>query len=81
VRERYDYLYPPDELAPWIERIKVIDSQARDTYIVTNNHYLGKATGNALQIKAILRGEPVSAPPTLVHRYANELAGFVEMEP
>lgn len=67
--ERYDYLYTLDELDPWIERIKAVEHEAHDTYAVANNHYLGKAVVNALEISSILRGEPIKAPEQLVDRY------------
>jgi uncharacterized protein YecE (DUF72 family) len=79
VRERYDYLYTLDELEPWIERIKAIGHKAKDTYAVTNNHYVGKAVVNALQISSILRGGEVGAPETLVERYP-ELREFTTTE-
>jgi uncharacterized protein YecE (DUF72 family) len=69
VRERYDYLYSPDELEPWVERIKVIAADASDTYAVTNNHNLGKATVNALELEAFLNGVPVKVPPILLDTY------------
>lgn len=65
VRDRYDHLYSLDELEPWIGRVKSIAEDAQDTYVVTNNHNLGKSTVNALQLKAFLSGRPVEAPPTL----------------
>jgi uncharacterized protein YecE (DUF72 family) len=67
--ERYDYLYSVDELDPWLDRIKAVERVATDTYVVTNNHYLGKAVVNALEISSILRAEPVAAPPGLVEHY------------
>jgi uncharacterized protein YecE (DUF72 family) len=67
--ERYDYLYSVDELEPWLDRIKAIEQAATDTYVVTNNHYLGKAVVNALEISSILKDEVVAAPPALVERY------------
>jgi uncharacterized protein YecE (DUF72 family) len=69
VRERYDYLYTVNELEPWVERIKTVAHKAKDTYAVTNNHNLGKAVVNALEISSILKGEPVNAPASLVERY------------
>jgi uncharacterized protein YecE (DUF72 family) len=74
--ERYDYLYSLDELDPWISRIRAVDDVAQDTYVVANNHYLGKGAVNALEIRSILTGGPVSAPETLVTRYP-ELRSFV----
>jgi uncharacterized protein YecE (DUF72 family) len=67
--ERYDYLYSIAELDPWIDRIKTVSSRAKDTYVVSNNHYLGKATVNALQIASVLSDEPVNVPPSLVQNY------------
>ncbi len=48
--ERYNYLYSPDELKPWTNRIRSIQELAQDTYVVTNNHYRGQAIVNALEI-------------------------------
>ncbi len=76
VGERYDYLYSVNELDPWIDRIKTVEHAAKDTYVVTNNHYLGKAVVNALEISSILKGEPVAAPASLVERYP-EVRDFV----
>jgi len=69
VRERYDYLYTVRELEPWIDRIRAVGQRAKDTYAVTNNHNLGKAAVNALEITALLRGEHVKAPKSLEERY------------
>ncbi|MGI0135029.1 MAG: DUF72 domain-containing protein, partial [Candidatus Micrarchaeaceae archaeon] len=76
--ERYDYLYSLDQLAPWVDRIKAVLSQAEDTYVVSNNHYLGKATVNAIEIISILRGQPVKVPPSLLEHYSEpkEFATF-----
>ncbi len=73
--ERYDYLYGVDELEPWIDRIRTVSAAAEDTYVITNNHYLGKAVVNALEIQSILKGEPQAAPEQLVNYYP-ELGGF-----
>ncbi|MFL6415791.1 MAG: DUF72 domain-containing protein [Bryobacteraceae bacterium] len=62
VRERYDHLYSVDELEPWVARSKEIAAQADDTYVITNNHYLGKAVVNAVEISTILRGNPQPDP-------------------
>jgi uncharacterized protein YecE (DUF72 family) len=69
VGERYDYLYSIAELDPWLDRVKAVEQEAEDTYVVTNNHYLGKAVVNAVEISSILKGAPVPAPTTLVERY------------
>jgi uncharacterized protein YecE (DUF72 family) len=71
--ERYDYLYTVDELDPWLDRIKAVEHEAENTYVITNNHYLGKAVVNALEICSILEGEPVAVPPGLAERYPDLL--------
>jgi uncharacterized protein YecE (DUF72 family) len=65
VRERYDHLYSLDELEPWVARVKSIAQDAGETYVVTNNHNLGKSVVNALQLQAFLSAGPVEVPPCL----------------
>jgi uncharacterized protein YecE (DUF72 family) len=67
--ERYNYLYSPEELEPWIEKIHRVAGQARETYVITNNHFQGKGIVNALEIKAELLGEKVPGPADLFERY------------
>lgn len=67
--DRYNYLYSLEELEPWIVRIKEVVAQTKETYVITNNHFLGKAVVNALEIKATLEGQPVSAPLPLFEKY------------
>lgn len=67
--ERYNYLYDAGELQPWVERIESIREQAQDTYVVTNNHYQGKAVANAIELMAALGREPVGLPETLLTAY------------
>jgi uncharacterized protein YecE (DUF72 family) len=69
VRERYDYLYSAGELEPWVDRIKTIAEDAQDTYVVTNNHNLGKAVVNGLELTALLTDRPIRPPRELVARY------------
>ena len=77
----YDYLYTVAELEPWVERIKIVAHKANDTYAVTNNHNLGKAVVNALEMSSILKGQPINAPESLLERYP-ELREFTgEREP
>jgi uncharacterized protein YecE (DUF72 family) len=77
VRERYDHLYSLDQLDPWISKTKQIAEDAEDTYVVTNNHNLGKAVVNAADIAAILMDEPVAVPPELAEHYPH-LREFME---
>jgi uncharacterized protein YecE (DUF72 family) len=67
--ERYNYLYSAEELEPWIVRVKEVAKQAKATYVITNNHFLGKAVVNALEIKSTLEERRVPAPPPLFEKY------------
>jgi uncharacterized protein YecE (DUF72 family) len=67
--ERYNYLYSEAELAGWKDKIGRIARKAEVTYVVTNNHFLGKAGVNALQLKNMLSGQRVKAPETLLEHY------------
>jgi uncharacterized protein YecE (DUF72 family) len=69
VRERYDYLYTLAELEPWVERIQAVSRKAEDTYVASNNHNVGKAVTNALEITSLVRGKRVSVPPLLLEHY------------
>lgn len=69
VRDRYDYLYSEKELSQWKERAEEVASKTEKTYVVTNNHNLGKAAVNALELVAMLEKRKVKAPPSLVERY------------
>src|SRR5262245_12880673 len=67
--DRYDYLYSIDELEPWVDKIKTVARDAEETYVVTNNHFRGKGVVNALEIKAMLGGEKVPGPTSLIDEY------------
>jgi uncharacterized protein YecE (DUF72 family) len=76
VRERYDYLYLADELAPWVARTEEIAGSAEEVYVLTNNHNLGKAAVNALQLESMLTRSLVDAPPSLIEAYPEALAPY-----
>jgi len=67
--DRYNFLYTPDQLEHWKERIEEISEQAERTFVVANNHYLGKAAANASELKSMLSGKKVKAPPQLMKTY------------
>ena len=67
--ERYNYLYSLEELKPWAERVANIARSADVTFVVTNNHFQGKAIANALQLISILRGQRVRVPENLREHY------------
>jgi uncharacterized protein YecE (DUF72 family) len=73
--DRYNFLYTPDQLEPWKERIEEISEQAERTFVVANNHYLGKAAANATELKSMLSGKKVKTPAELVKTYP-ELVAF-----
>ena len=77
---RYDYLYTPEKLEPWVERAReVADSPETPVVdVVFNNHYRGKAVVNALQFKSLLTGRLEPAPPELVAAYPDELSGLAK---
>jgi uncharacterized protein YecE (DUF72 family) len=67
--DRYNYLYNERELSGWRERIENIAQNAQTTYVITNNHFESKAGVNALELKAMVSGKRVTAPPTLIKQY------------
>jgi uncharacterized protein YecE (DUF72 family) len=66
---RYDYLYNEFELFEISERIRQIAKEAREVYVITNNHYRGKAICNALELKAKLEGKKIKIPEILLIHY------------
>lgn len=78
--ERYNYLYSVEELKPWAERIRQVAEGAEQTFVITNNHFHGKAVTNALQLIHLLTGRRVKAPRPLLARYP-ELEAIAEADP
>jgi uncharacterized protein YecE (DUF72 family) len=80
--ERYDYLYGKTELEDWLDRIHEVAERARETYVITNNHYRGQGAANALMLRA-MDGDPVDVPPELATAFAEPLrdAGAVGSTP
>ena len=67
--DRYNYLYDEGELTAWKERVESVSERAQTTYVITNNHFESKAGVNALELKAMISGKRVLAPPTLIQKY------------
>jgi uncharacterized protein YecE (DUF72 family) len=67
--DRYNYLYSAHELRDWQQRIANVAERAQATYVITNNHFESKAGVNALELKAMISGKRVMAPPTLIEKY------------
>ena len=81
--ERYNYLYSAEELAPWVGRVRKVTERARETFVITNNHFQGKAVVNALQLINILKGSKVKVPEPLRRQYPQleEIADAPPAEP
>lgn len=77
VEARYDYFYSREELEPWAARAKEVASVAEETFVITNNHYKGKAAANALMLQSLVTGKIPEAPGTLVAEYGEGLASLV----
>ncbi len=67
--DRYNYLYKEKELEEWRERVVSVAKKAQVTYVITNNHFESKAGVNALELKSMVTGKRVAAPPTLIQKY------------
>ena len=82
VEQRYNYLYKAEELEPWAERTKEIaaDEATREVYVVTNNHYKGKAVANALMMRSMVTGERVPVPSGVFDAYGETVEAYAEPE-
>ena len=67
--ERYNYLYTEQELEPWAARIRHLSEGGDSTFVITNNHFQGKAIVNALQLIRLLSGAKVKVPEPLRQHY------------
>ncbi len=71
-----DYLYSRAELEEWKARIERIAPHASAVYVVATNGAGARSVVNTLQMVRLLGAERRLAPPDLMARYWNELAGF-----
>ncbi|MGH9457760.1 MAG: DUF72 domain-containing protein [Thermoanaerobaculia bacterium] len=71
--ERYDYLYAPEELEPWVRRIRELAGSG-DVYAITNNHFRGQAIVNAVELRGAL-GQEGEVPPPLLDAYPDRFRG------
>lgn len=76
VNERYDYLYSPDELEPWVDRALGLERESEQVFVITNNHFHGKAVANAAMLRARITGRPTPVPAPLFEAYAEALQPF-----
>jgi uncharacterized protein YecE (DUF72 family) len=69
VAEKYDYLYSAAELKEWVQRVREIASQSESIFVITNNHFGGKAVANAFQLARELVGDVPEPPRHLQSRF------------
>jgi uncharacterized protein YecE (DUF72 family) len=75
---RYDYLYQPDELEPWVHRIVDISANpdVREVFSFFNNHALGQAVRNAEMFEAMLKS---ALPDDVVASAADHLPKALQL--
>ncbi len=62
--QRYNYLYSEEELRSWVQEIRNLEAQTRETYVFFNNCYGGHAAQNAREMASLLGLMPqVETPP------------------
>ena len=57
-RERYNYLYSPDELQEWARKIAKLGDTAKDIFVFFNNCHAGQAITNAQMMRELLDAVP-----------------------
>lgn len=67
--QKYDYLYSEAEVAELAARARRLAGGRDETYVITNNHFGGQALANAIELRALLGGEPVPAPADLLRAF------------
>jgi uncharacterized protein YecE (DUF72 family) len=53
-KERYNYMYKPEELQEWVPKTQTLASEAEQVYIFFNNCHAGSAAINAQEFKKLL---------------------------
>jgi uncharacterized protein YecE (DUF72 family) len=67
--QKYDYLYRPEELAGWKDRILRLGERTVSTLVILNNHFRAQAPANAIELLHLLGRTPAGVPATLVAAY------------
>lgn len=67
--DKYNWMYEREDAAVFAGYARKLDAAGGDSYVVTNNHFAGKAVANGLEILAALEGAPVLGPPEIVATY------------
>lgn len=69
IDERYDYLYAQKEIEQWSQRVLKLKENAKEVFVITNNHFCGKAVCNALEIKARIESKKLEIPKQLLKSF------------
>jgi uncharacterized protein YecE (DUF72 family) len=67
--DRYDYLYPPEEMEDLASRVRELLEKAPEVYVIFNNHPHGQAVANALEMAHILTGRTFSLSDGLLQAF------------
>jgi uncharacterized protein YecE (DUF72 family) len=67
--QRYDYRYRTEELRSLLAPLRTPSRAARESYVITNNHFQGQAVVNALQVRALLGEEEIEFPSWLEEEF------------
>ncbi len=67
--QKYDHLYTPEELSELAQVARRLAHGADETFVITNNHFSGKAVANALELLAELGDAPALGPVELLEAY------------
>ncbi len=69
--EVYNYYYDERELAAIKERLDVLGKAFESLTVIANNHYRGAELANAIELKALVRGQKQPVPEGLLRTYPN----------
>ena len=74
--DKYDWMYEREDANEFADYAKRLSEAGGDAYVITNNHFAGKAVVNALEVISALAGGPVQGPSEIVAAYP-QLADIV----
>jgi uncharacterized protein YecE (DUF72 family) len=67
--DKYDWMYARADAQVFADYARRLSDAGGDSYVITNNHFAGKAVVNALEIISALAGGPVPGPSEIVATY------------
>lgn len=76
--ERYNYLYSSEEIDEIEKKIRAVKEKCEGIYVVLNNHPLGKAAANALELLKRLRNKEKIKVPSTILQFFPELRKFAD---